>query len=46
VGDKISEIAGKVGAVATQAKEEAVRAADEEQLKPIPGPERSKQTGA
>jgi hypothetical protein len=46
VGDKISEIAGKVGAVATQAKEETVRAANEEQLKPRLGVERSKQPGA
>ena len=36
MGDKISETAGKVGAVATQAKDEAVRAAEEEQLKPPP----------
>jgi hypothetical protein len=34
VGDKFSEIKDKVGAVATQAKNEAVRAADEERLKP------------
>jgi ElaB/YqjD/DUF883 family membrane-anchored ribosome-binding protein len=33
VGDKFSEIKDKVGAVATQAKNEAVRAADEERLK-------------
>jgi uncharacterized protein DUF3618 len=44
-GDKISEIAGKVSAVASQAKEEAVRAAEEEQLKPTLGTERSKQRG-
>jgi hypothetical protein len=44
-GDKISEIVGKVGAVASQAKEEAVRAAEEEQLKPPLGTERSKQRG-
>ena len=42
-GDKISEIANKVGAVASQAKEEALRAAEEEQLKPPLGTERSKQ---
>jgi Protein of unknown function (DUF3618) len=44
-GDKISEIAGKVGAVASQAKEEAVRAAEEKQLKSAPRPQRSKQKG-
>jgi len=31
-GDKISEITGKVGAVASQAKDEAVRAAEEEAI--------------
>jgi hypothetical protein len=31
-GDKISEIRGKVGAVASQAKDEAVRAAEEEAI--------------
>ena len=31
-GDKIPEITGKVGAVATQAKDEAVRAAEEEAI--------------
>jgi uncharacterized protein DUF3618 len=35
-GEKISEMAGKISAVATQAKKEAVRAAEEEQLKPVP----------
>jgi ElaB/YqjD/DUF883 family membrane-anchored ribosome-binding protein len=42
-GDKISEIAGKVSAVASQAKQEAIRAAEEEQLKPTLDTERSKQ---
>jgi hypothetical protein len=42
-GEKISEIAGKVSAVASQAKEEAVRAAQEEQLKPTLDTERSEQ---
>jgi uncharacterized protein DUF3618 len=42
-GNKISEMAGKISAVATQAKEEAVRAAEEEQLKPNLETERSKQ---
>ena len=37
IGDKFSEIKDKVGAVATQAKKEAVRAADEEGLKPTSG---------
>ena len=43
--DKVSEIADKVGAVATQAKEEAARAAEEEGLKPGPATELSKQRG-
>ena len=42
VGEKLSEIAGKVGAVATQAKDEAVRAAEDEKLKPTSGAEQSK----
>jgi hypothetical protein len=42
-GNKISEIAGKVSAVASQAKEEAVRAAEEEQLKPTLETQRSEQ---
>jgi ElaB/YqjD/DUF883 family membrane-anchored ribosome-binding protein len=37
--DKFSEIAGKVGAVANKAKQEAVRAAEEGQLKPTGGTE-------
>ncbi|MBV9339345.1 MAG: hypothetical protein JO159_00465, partial [Acidobacteria bacterium] len=41
VGSQISEIAGKVSAVASQAKEEAVRGA-EEQLKPTLDTEQSK----
>jgi hypothetical protein len=45
VGDKIAEIAGKVSAVASQAKEEAVRGAEEKQLKPALDTERSKQRG-
>ena len=39
-GAKMSEIASKIGTVATKAKEEALRAADD--LKPIPDPESSK----
>ena len=37
VGDKFSEIKDKVGAVATQAKKEAIRAVDEERLNPTSG---------
>ena len=44
-GDKVSEIADKVGAVATQAKEEAARAAEEEGLKPGAVADSSKQRG-
>jgi ElaB/YqjD/DUF883 family membrane-anchored ribosome-binding protein len=36
-GAKISEIAGKIGAIATEAKQEAFRTAEE--LKPVPNPE-------
>jgi hypothetical protein len=43
--DKIAEIAGKVAAVASQARQEAVRAVEDEQLKPAPRIERSKQRG-
>jgi Protein of unknown function (DUF3618) len=35
-GERISEMAGKISAVANKAKKEAVRAAEEEQLKPAP----------
>jgi ElaB/YqjD/DUF883 family membrane-anchored ribosome-binding protein len=37
VGDKFSEIKDKAGAVATQAKKEAIRAVDEERLNPTSG---------
>jgi F0F1-type ATP synthase membrane subunit b/b' len=43
--DKVSEIADKVGAVATQVKEQAARAAEEEGLKPGAVAESSKQRG-
>jgi Protein of unknown function (DUF3618) len=36
-GDKIAEMAGKLGSVASQAKEGAIKAAEEEQLKPASG---------
>jgi hypothetical protein len=41
--NKISEIASKVGAVVSEAKQETVRAAEEERLKPTLEAERSKQ---
>jgi hypothetical protein len=41
-GDKISEMAGKIGAVGSQAKEEAIRAAEEKHLKPSSNKEQSK----
>jgi DNA-binding ferritin-like protein len=43
--DKVSEIADKIGAVATQVKEQAARAAEEEGLKPGAVVESSKQRG-
>jgi ElaB/YqjD/DUF883 family membrane-anchored ribosome-binding protein len=44
-GDKISDMAKKIRAAATQAKEETLRAAEEEQLKPPARTEGSGQSG-